>query len=350
MLNELNDDNKKQDIRAVGLVSGGLDSVLAAKALIDQGIKVIGVHFITPFNVTPWEKESSGNIIEEQAAEIGFQYYPCYLGREYIELIKNPRWGHGSQINPCIDCHIYFLRKAKEIMEDEGAQFVFTGEVTGQRPMSQNRPTLRMIEKRSGLEGYLLRPLCAKKLEPTIPEDLGWVNRERLLDIHGRGRKIQLALAEQYGIKNYETPAGGCQLTDPEFSHRLRELFDHDTDDIENIRLLKVGRHFRLGPKTKLIVGRSEKDNRVMADMALDQDVLFEAEGGGSPLSILRGDFDESMIRTAAAITRRYSRARNHSEIPVRVRRSGSDQIDRIVPEIPDEEEVRSRLIRRPRS
>ena len=324
---------EKTRIKAVGLVSGGLDSVLASQIIVDQGIEVIGLHMITPFSSGSARTPGGESMVLKQARTVGFRYYPLHLGEEYIELIKNPRWGYGSCMNPCIDCHIYFLQKAGEVMREEEALFVFTGEVLAQRPMSQKRPTLRMIEKRCGLEGYLLRPLSALRLEPTIPEKLGWVDRTGLLGLAGRSRKEQMALAEQYGIEDYQTPAGGCLLTDPRYSARLKDLFDHDISDINSIQLIKVGRQFRLDAHNKLIVGRNESDNRILANLALDTDVLLEAEGGGSPLSILRGGGGDKIIRLSAAITRRYSRARKNLETPVRVRRADSDTIEKIIPE-----------------
>ncbi len=325
---------KDEHIKAIGMLSGGLDSVLAAKIIADQGIDIIGLHIITPFTSSATDASGYENVAGKQARELGIKYRPLYLGDEYVELVKNPHWGYGTCMNPCIDCHIYFLKKAGEVMRETEAYFVFTGDVIGQRPMSQQRNTLRMIEKRCGFEGYLLRPLSALKLEPTIPEKMGWVDRERLLGLVGRSRKIQIALAAEFGIKNFHTPAGGCLLTDPGFSARLKDLFAHNVSDINSIHTLKVGRHFRLGPRARLIVGRHQRDNRVLANLALESDVLLEAEGGGSPLSILRGEATDTLIRLAAAITRRYSRARQNANAAVRIRHGGSMKAARIVPEI----------------
>jgi len=332
-----NNMTEKKNIKAIGLVSGGLDSVLAAKLMVDQGIHVIGLHIITPFMGGYSEGRAGETIIERQARTVSFNLRRFYAGEEYVEIIKNPKWGYGSCMNPCVDCHIYFLQRAKEVMEEEGAQFVFTGEVLEQRPKSQKRNILRMVEKRSGLEGYLLRPLTAHRLEPSIPEKLGWVERERLLNIAGRGRKTQIALAEKLGIMEYQSPAGGCLLTEPNFSGRLKDLFDHGVCDIDSIHMLKVGRHFRLGPHTKLVTGRNENDNRTIANLALETDILLEVEGGGSPLSILRGETTEEMIRLAAAITRRFSRAKVKPESAVRIHTGRSGESQKIVPDTIDE-------------
>jgi len=334
--------DKNKNIKAVGMVSGGLDSVLAVKLILEQGIEVIGLHLITPFSSGDVSPKSNENIVQKQANQLGFSYYPLYLGEEYIQIIKNPRWGYGSCMNPCIDCHIFFLKKAAELAKEEKAQFVFTGEVLEQRPMSQKRPLLRMIEKRCGLEGYLLRPLSALRLQPTIPEKMGIVDRSLLLNLAGRSRKKQIALAKQYGISDYQTPAGGCLLTDPNFSARLKDLFDHDLSDSNNLQILKIGRHFRLDSQTRLIVGRNEADNRTLANLALDSDILLEAEGGGSPLSILRGEKNQENIKKSAAITKRYSKARKNSHTPVLVRKGSSPESSRITPEPLSLDEIES--------
>lgn len=332
-------------IKAVGLVSGGLDSVLAAKLILYQGIEVIGLHLITPFASRSTAPAGEESIVQKQAMKIGFQYYPLYLGEEYIELIKNPKWGYGSCMNPCIDCHIFFLQKAAELMKEEKAQFVFTGEVLEQRPMSQKRPILRMIEKRSGLEGYLLRPLTALRLDPTIPEKMGLVDRALLLGLAGRSRKKQFELAARFGIEDFQTPAGGCLLTDPGFSARLKDLFDHDISDINSIEMLKVGRHFRLVPNSKLIVGRNENDNRILANLVREMDILLEMEGGSSPLSVLRGGVADDMLEIAAAVTRRYSKARNDPRGVVLMRRCDSGEITPLVPKAISEDAIESMRI-----
>ncbi len=328
-----------KNIRAVGLVSGGLDSILAVRLIMDQGIEVIGLHMVSPFTVEAGPAGPKENIVEKQARENGFIYRPLYLDSDYIEVIRNPRYGYGAHINPCVDCHIYFLRKAAEVMEEEGAQFVFTGEVISQRPMSQTRPMLQLIEKQSSLKGYLLRPLSALKLEPTIPEKLGWVKRDLLLDIYGRSRSRQMELARHYGITHFQAPAGGCLLTDPHYSRRLECLFSCGFHDMNSIHLLQAGRTLNLAPGALLIVGRNEEDNNILANLASENDILLEAEGGGSPLCILRGPADDALISLAAAITRRFSRMRDDPAVAVMVRRCDTGEVNTITPPLiaPDE-------------
>ena len=268
-------------MRAIGLVSGGLDSALAIFLLKKQGIEVIGLSFLSPF----WE---SKNTLKQLAQELEIELREIEVGEEYLELLKNPQFGYGKNLNPCIDCKIWMLKEARREMEKEGASFVFTGEVVGQRPKSQLKNTLRLIEKQSGLEGYLLRPLSAKLLPPTIPEEKGWVKREELLDLQGRGRKRQLELAEKWGIKHFSPPAGGCLLTDPNFSRRLKDLWEsEEAYNFESVELLKVGRHFRLRPSFKLVVGRNQIENEKLKEFVREDDILF-FPGRVGPLALGR--------------------------------------------------------------
>jgi tRNA U34 2-thiouridine synthase MnmA/TrmU len=241
-------------VRALGLLSGGLDSMLAGLILCDQGIEVESVTFETPFfNAAKGRKASQMTGIPLTVKQI----YPVY-----IKMLKNPPAGYGKHMNPCMDCHSLMFKLAGEMMQAQGFDFLFSGEVVGQRPMSQTKSALRYVEKHSGFEGYILRPLSAKNLPQTIPEKEGLVNRELLLDIEGRSRKRQIQLAKKFGITEYPTPAGGCLLTDQGYTNRLKDLFNHQRDCTEaELHLLKYGRHFRLNPEAKLIVGRTQKDN-----------------------------------------------------------------------------------------
>lgn len=289
-------------VKAVGLLSGGLDSLLAVRLLQEQGIEVIGVTFKSPFFGTKKAKEA--------AKLLGIPLRVVDITEELMEIVKNPKHGRGSGMNPCIDCHALMVRKAGEVMRREGAQFVFTGEVLGQRPFSQNRRALKIVEEESGLGDLLLRPLSAKRLPPTLPEREGWVDRDRLLGLYGRGRKVQLELAERFGIKDPPSAAGGCLLTDPVFSRRLRDLLDHVPDPpIREVELLKVGRHFRLSPRTKAIVGRRRGENEKLQALATPEDLLMEADGYPGPVLLIPGGGRESDWPKAAAICLRYSDA-----------------------------------------
>ncbi|MGB3112500.1 MAG: hypothetical protein WBB84_05960, partial [Candidatus Omnitrophota bacterium] len=230
--------------KAVALISGGLDSLLAAKLVQEQGIEVQGVAFV--MSVASTSVRDFSHNVHIASNEAGIPVKIVDISKEFLNILKSPKHGYGSNMNPCIDCKIFMLRKAWEVMKEEGADFVVTGEVLGERPMSQRRDALNIIRKSSSLDGYLLRPLSAKLLDETIPEKEGVVDRERLLDIEGRSRKRQFELARKYGIKKFFPPAGGCLLADPIFAKKVKDLIDTDSLAIKNIDLLKYGRHFRM--------------------------------------------------------------------------------------------------------
>jgi len=227
-------------------------------------------------------------------------------GDDFLEIIRNPRYGLGKNLNPCIDCRIYTFVKAKKLMEEMGASFIVTGEVAGQRPMSQRKDAMRLIDKRSGCEGIVLRPLSAKVLPPTIPETQGLVDRERLLAVTGRSRKTQLALAHEWGLKGYSQPAGGCLLTDPGFAGRLRDLLDDRVDiSKSDLKLLRMGRHIRLRPGLKIVVGRNEEENNRITDLAGGA-TLFEPNGFPGPVILASGEPDPQEEILIGSILRRY--------------------------------------------
>ena len=248
-------------MKAITLISGGLDSILAARLVKEQGIDIIPLNFYIPFY-----SRHKGNPGKDTASfvsdALGSELMTIDIGLEFLKILEKPNYGFGSNMNPCIDCKILMLSKAKGLMKELDAAFIVTGEVLGQRPMSQHKKALELIERRSGLKGILLRPLSAKHLSETLPEKEGWVNRGNLLDFSGRTRKPQIELAKAFKIKDYPNPAGGCLLTDPEFAKRLKDIIRHDELNIDNVELLKIGRHFRISPKTKLVVGRNEKENK----------------------------------------------------------------------------------------
>ena len=303
----------KKTVRALGLLSGGLDSMLAGLILRDQGIEVEFVTFVTPFfNAKKGRKASQITGIPLTVQQI----YPVY-----IKMLKNPPAGYGKHMNPCMDCHALMFKLAGEMMQAEGFDFLFSGEVVGQRPMSQNKSALRYVEKHSGFEGYILRPLSAKILPETIAEKEGLVNRELLLDIEGRSRKRQFQLAKKFGITDYPTPAGGCLLTDVGYTKRLKDLFDHQQDCTEaELHLLKYGRHFRLNPEAKLIVGRTERDNEnILNHHDPAEDTVIKVQKFPGPIALVPHGAKKDAIFLAASICAGYSRAPNFSSVNVQV-------------------------------
>ena len=313
-------------VKAIGLLSGGLDSTLAVRVMIDQGIDVIAVKFTSPF----CQCDSGGCCHAAEAArKMGVPLKVFAKGDDYLEVVQHPRHGYGSGVNPCIDCRIFMLSRTREYMDEIGAAFVFTGEVLGQRPMSQHRRALDLIERESGMAGRILRPLSARHLDPTEAELKGWVNREHLLSIEGRSRKPQIALAEEYGIRDYPCPAGGCLLTDARFAARLRDLFAHqERVGMADVRLLKVGRHFRAGD-CKIVCGRDQKENEFLQRVMGAGDRLFEVSGAVGPTVLLRGEANDEAVRLAAAIAAAYSDA-SASEVVVRSRGAGADHETRL--------------------
>ena len=298
---------------AVGLISGGLDSALAAKLVLEQGIAVIGYNLRTPFL-----GEANEAVVRTLAENLGIEHVVEDAGEDYVDLVKSPRFGRGAALNPCVDCHIFMLRRAEALMRERGAAFCFTGEVLGQRPMSQRRHQLELIEREAGLEGKLLRPLSAKLLPPTRPEVEGLVDRSGLLGLRGRTRRPQLALAKAYGVAGYSSPAGGCLLTDKNFAARLADAFAHGEYGADDINLLKIGRHFRLPSGGKAIVGRNEGENEKILEYLDDAGAAFEIVSVGSPVTLLRPAREEDRPK-AAALTLRYSDARDGGNARARV-------------------------------
>lgn len=304
-------------MKAVVLFSGGLDSILAARVLKNLGIDVIALNFVTPF--TGRTRGRKGSLPARGAADmLGVEYREVFQGDEYLAMVRDPDFGYGKNVNPCIDCKIFFIKKAGEMMGPLGASFLATGEVLGQRPMSQNRPSLGAIAKRSGLADFLLRPLSAKLLTETLPERRGWVAREKLFDFRGRSRAPQIALAEELGIKDYPNASGGCLLTDREFSRKISDLIKHGELTVRNVELLKFGRHFRPAPEFKLIVGRDEGDNIQLEGMAGQGDYLFRTTGCAGPVGLGQGVLTEECRRLSCRIMARYA-STDDSEVEISV-------------------------------
>jgi len=304
-------------MKAITLLSGGLDSTLATKVIMEQGVDLEALNFVTVF-CTCTHRGATCLASQKAVETLGIPLKVLNVSEEYLSVVKHPKHGYGRNMNPCIDCRIFMLKKAKARMEESGASFIVTGEVLGQRPMSQRRDAMRLIEKEAGLEGFILRPLSAKVLPVTVPEKEGWVDREKLLKVQGRSRKPQIELAEHYGLHDYPCPAGGCLLTDPGFAKRMKDLMVHDPNfSLNDVHLLKMGRHFRFSPGAKLVVGRQEEENQKIQIFAQGEDILFKVSSFPGPLSLLRGKLDEGDIEKAAAITAHYSKAKDLRNIEV---------------------------------
>ena len=339
----------KEEIKAVGLLSGGLDSTLAFRVMLEQGIEIAALHIRTGFSFVERDRALERGSVEPSDAEraaavLGVPLEVVEVFDEYIPLVLHPRHGYGSGMNPCVDCRIFLLRKAKAWMEDHGYHFVFTGEVVGQRPKSQMRPTLKIVERESGLEGYLLRPLSAKLLKPTVPEQRGWVDRDKLHGISGRGRKVQIALAERFGITDYPQPSGGCcYLIDQTYSRRLRDFLEHEGAEAltrEQVQLLAVGRHVRLPSGRKVVVGRREQENDYLQASGVEGVLLTTVDHPG-PTTLVPGRPARAEIEQAAQITAGYSDGRGLPAVRVEVRQYGGRSVPvevlTVVPMLPGE-------------
>jgi tRNA U34 2-thiouridine synthase MnmA/TrmU len=327
-------------MKAIALISGGLDSILAAKVIQRQGIEVIGVYFKIPFALR--DKTGGADLSKSAVLEVK----TITLGEEFLAIVKHPKHGRGANSNPCIDCKILMLKKAKALMQDLGASFLITGEVLGQRPMSQHSQALDLIVQEAGVQGLILRPLSAKLLDETIAEKQGWVKREELFDFNGRTRTPQIDLAKTFGINDYGQPAGGCLLTDRQFSQRLRDLIEHGPYDLQNVELLKYGRHFRLSAKAKLVVGRKEEDNAGIERLAQNDDWLFlPPEDIAGPSALGRGKFSEEQIKLCAGITARYCDLAGKTALDISYRQLPSQETHTLsIAPVPDEESVKYRL------
>ncbi len=319
-------------------MSGGLDSTLAARVLAEQGIEVLGLNFSTGFCMNDHRRAMAKpgedpkrmrNEALRAGADLRIPIEVRDAGEAYLRMVLNPRHGYGKRANPCIDCRIFMIHGAADYMRERGGHFVFTGEVLNQRPMSQHMQALRLIEKECGIPGYLLRPLSAKHLPPTIPEQLGWVDREKLLGISGRSRKHQIAYGESRDLHDYPQPSGGCCfLADENFARRFHDKKENSRPETlrkEDMILLKVGRHFRLSPEVKIIVARDEGENHFLMRLNAPGWQL-EAVDCGSPITLVEGEPDGELMRLIAAITARYSSRRSEPLVEVVARRDGAER------------------------
>ncbi len=316
--------------KAVALISGGLDSMLAARLMLDQGIHVEGINFYTGFCVEGHthairrkdrDKPKRNNALWV-AEKLGIKLHIVDVIEEYKDIVINPRHGYGANLNPCLDCKGFMVRKAHEWMQENGFDFIVTGEVIGQRPMSQRRSTMPVVARESGAHDRLLRPLCAQLLPPTYPEQQGWVDRERLLDLSGRNRKPQMALARQYGLDDFAQPAGGCCfLTNEHYSAKLRDLWESRGEkryELDDIMLLKVGRHLRPRPHFKVIIGREEGENRYLEGYRRQYTHLKTLSHSG-PLALIDGEAGEADLQLAARLVARYSQGRDANQVQVEI-------------------------------
>jgi len=322
--------------KAVALISGGLDSLLAARVMQEQGIHVEGINFFTGFCV-----EGHTHAIRKKdrarpkrnnalwvAEQLGIKLHIVDIIEEYKDVVINPKHGYGANLNPCLDCKVFMVQKAKEWIEANGFDFIVTGEVIGQRPKSQRKDTMPVIAAESGAEDRLLRPLCAKNLPPTLPEHEGWVDREQLYGFEGRTRKPQMALARQFGFEDYAQPAGGCCfLTDSNYSRKLADLWQARGErkyEIDDIMLLKVGRHIRPRPNFKLIVGREDGENKFLEGYRKQFTHMFTTSHNG-PLVLLDGEAGDEDLRLAAEITARFSQGRGADRVEVEIHPLNAD-------------------------
>jgi tRNA U34 2-thiouridine synthase MnmA/TrmU len=316
--------------KAVALISGGLDSLLAARVTMDQGIHVEGINFYTGFCVEGHthairkqdRKKPKRNNALWSAEQLGIKLHIIDIIDEYKDVVINPKHGYGANLNPCLDCKIFMVNKARQWMIEQGFDFIITGEVIGQRPMSQRKDTMPVVARDSGAEGRLVRPLCAKNLPPTLPEQEGWLDRDKLHGFNGRSRKPQIALAAHYGFEDFAQPAGGCCfLTDRQYSVKLEDLWktrgtrEYELDDI---MLLKVGRHLRPRPHFKMIVGREEGENHFLEGYRKRFVHLLPTSHVG-PLVLLDGEVGAEDIELAARLTARFSKGRDADRVTVQV-------------------------------
>ena len=319
--------------KCVVMFSAGLDSVVACHLMKQQGIEVVALHFVLPFK-SGLDLEFAD--VKESAKRLGVELLIKEEGTPFLEMIESPQFGYGKNVNPCIDCRIHRVKKAIAIMKEIGADFLVTGEVIGQRPMSQHRSAMENIAKKSDVEGLLLRPLSAKLLEPTIPEIKGWVDRDKLLNIDGRGRKRQLAYAKKFNLL-HQTPGGGCLLTESETTARYNDMKLHQKSvSLTDFKLIAFGRHFRISDTVRLIIGRNATENDLLEKLKIDSDTTLElANDVPGPLAICKGKLTNSDKEKIASILVRYTKLRDKDFAEVQLTQNNTKSIILVKPATP---------------
>lgn len=305
-------------MRALALFSGGLDSMLAIKLITDQGIDVTALHIDIGFGGTTDKTE----LLRSRAAQVGAELVVVNTREQFIsEILFDPKYGYGKHFNPCIDCHGNMFRIAKSLLPKYDASFIITGEVVGQRPMSQRSEAIKNVTKLAGDEegGIILRPMSAKRMQPTIPEKEGWVDREKLLDIEGRNREVQLRLAKEYNFEEYESPGGGCLLTEASFEQKIKDIMTHEKFIVEDIDLLKAGRHLRLPNGAKLVIGRNQEDNEKLEKIENPKYDFAKAEDISGPVALLSKSADDADKKLAAKLILTYTKAPKDEEGSVKI-------------------------------
>lgn len=329
--------------KALALISGGLDSILAARLIQEQGIEVIGVCFASAF--------FSSKNAEKMAAQINMPLIVVDFTEDHLELTKNPKHGYGKNMNPCIDCHAMMLRYAGNMLSEYAADFLITGEVLDQRPMSQNKNSLGIVQRESGFEDKILRPLCALNLEPTKMEIDGMVDRTRLKGFSGKTRKPQMKLAEEFGIREYPSPAGGCMLTEPQFANRLRDLYEHGKESVDpmDVELLKVGRHMRLSRAAKVVCTRNQGEYEVITRLIKGGHIVFDTADCAGATAVLVPTpgmpVSPEDIAFAAAVTARYSKEREKPEVRIKFKKKSDTEYEYIHVKPAEDEEIKKYLL-----
>lgn len=317
-------------MKALALLSGGLDSIIAIKLIQSMGIEVEALHFVNPFHQSQTAMLSK---VRQLAANLNVKLHVREFGEDFLRVIEKPQYNYGKQMNPCVDCRIYQLKEAKKLMTAIGVSFLITGEVLDQRPHSQRSDALDIVERDSGLRGFLLRPLSAKHLRLTVPEEKGWVDRNQLLDIKGRGRNQQIELARIFGITDYPSPAGGCLLTYQEYGEKVKDLLKFEKGlSLRSVKLLQTGRHLRLSSQVKIIVGKDETENDFLRLMASNTEIILELADYQGPTTLYLGPIHEPTLELAAAITAGYSKAPGGEQASVITTRGFSQKLLGVVP------------------